>query len=340
MGGSTSERRAPLFDVVACVGLARPYLGPLEPSRKTRLSRDNFRIQKSSVMAIKDILNSLFGGSGKLNVKSRYELLREAVSGTMSNVYMARDRKNGEIVALKILDPEKTAFLEGRFTGLKKPTEGEIAVQFDHPYIVKTFSHGLTSDGSQYLVMEYLRGGGMNSALVSRDGRLEGRRVEYIRQTAESLQAVHEAGFIHRDVCPRNLIFNDDQSVLKLTDFGLTVPGEGAFLSPGNRTGTPNYMAPELVRRRATSNLIDVFAFGVTVYEICTGELPWMSGDTGQAAMTHDTPPTPIEEYRPQINPTLAAAIHSCLAPEPVDRCESMAAFLEAIEDVESEDGV
>ena len=291
-------------------------------------------------MPLKDTFKSLLGGGGgKLNVKSRFELLREAISGTMSKVYMARDRKEDRIVALKILDPEKTAFLEGRFKGLKKPTEGEIAVQFEHPYIVKTYEHGLTTDGSQYLVMEYLRGAGLNSVLVMRDDPLAGRRLSLIRQAAEALKAVHEAGYIHRDVCPRNLLFTDDGQVMKLTDFGLTVPSKGAFLLPGNRTGTPNYMAPELVRRRSTSQTLDVFAFGVTIYEMCTGELPWMSGDTGQAAMTHDTAPTPIKSYRPQIHPTLAGAIHDCLIADPSKRCVSMEAFLKAIEGLESEDG-
>jgi serine/threonine-protein kinase len=256
----------------------------------------------------------------------------------MSQVYMARDRKADRIVALKILDPEKTAFFEGRFKGLNKPSEGEIAVQFDHPNIVKTFEHGLTTDGSQYLVMEYLRGSGLNSVLMMKDGSLDGRRVDFIRQAATALQTVHEAGFIHRDVCPRNLLFADEGETLKLTDFGLTVPAKGAFLQPGNRTGTPNYMAPELVRRRPTSHTLDVFAFGVTIYELCTGELPWMSGDTGQAAMTHDTPPTPITDYRPQIQPALAEAIHACLIGDPDQRCESMEVFLKSIEDIESED--
>jgi len=282
---------------------------------------------------LKNTFKSILGGApGKLNVKNRFELLREAISGTMSKVYMARDRRDDRIVALKLLDPEKTAFLENRFKGLKKPTEGQIAIQFDHPNIVKTYEHGVTTDGAQYLVMEFLHGAGMNSVLVMKDGTLEGRRVSLIRQVAEALKAVHEAGYIHRDVCPRNLLFADEGENLKLTDFGLTVPAEGAFLQPGNRTGTPNYMAPELVRRRETNQTLDVFAFGVTIYEMCTGELPWMSGDTGQAAMTHDTPPEPIVTYRPRINPTLAEAIHSCLVANPKERCQSMEDFLAAIE--------
>ncbi len=288
-------------------------------------------------MGFKEIFKSRPSGK-RLNVKARFELLKEAMSGTMSQVYKARDRETDEVVALKILDRRKTKDLEARFKGLKKPTEGEIAVRFDHPLIVKTYEHGLTTDGAQYLVMEYLEGVGMNSSLFMRDKSLDGHRVSYIRQTAEALAVVHKTGFIHRDICPRNLLMAGDGRTLKLTDFGLSVPSEGHFLSPGNRTGTPNYMAPELVRRRRTDQRLDIFAFGVTAYEICTFELPWLPGDTGLAAMAHDTPPTDIKKYRPEINPKLARAIHSCIEPNLKKRCSAMGDFLQIIEEVEQED--
>lgn len=272
---------------------------------------------------------------GRLDVRSRFVLMREAISGTMSKFYMAKDRRTGQIVGLKILDPEKTAAFEARFKGLKKPTEGEIAVLFDHPYIVKTYEHGITTEGAQYLVMEYLEGAGMNSMLIGRDRRLDGRRVKYIRQIAEALQVVHEAGFIHRDVCPRNLILTGDGETLKLTDFGLSVPATPPFMQPGNRTGTPNYMAPELVRRFATDHRLDIFAFGVTAYEICTFELPWFRGTTGMAAMTHDQPPADIRKYRPNIHPELAKAIHWCIEADVKKRCPTMEQFLRAIQHVE-----
>ena len=278
--------------------------------------------------------------TGRLDVHSRFDLERKAISGTMSNFYMARDSRSGQIVGLKILDPQKTAQLEARFKGFKKLTEGQIAVRFAHPYIVKTYEHGLTTEGAQYLVMEFLEGPGMNSVLIARDDALlDGRRVKFIRQAAEALAAVHLAGFIHRDVCPRNLIFTGDRETLKLTDFGLAVPATGPFLRPGNRTGTPDYMAPELARRRPTDKRLDVFAFGATAYEICTYELPWLHGITGAAAMTHDQPAVDIRRYRPQIDPQLADAIHACIDPDVNKRCPSMERFLYAIRNIKHEDG-
>jgi serine/threonine-protein kinase len=271
---------------------------------------------------------------GRLNVSKRFVLLHEAVSGTMSNFYMARELGTDRIVGLKILDPRKTSAFEGRFKGLHKPREGEIAMQLAHPRIVETLEHGLTTEGAQYLVMEYLEGPNLNTALAAHDPCLEGRRVRFIRQAAEAVQAVHDAGFIHRDICPRNFLLTNSRADLKLIDFGLTVPATRFFMQPGNRTGTPNYMAPELVRRRATDQRLDVFAFGVMAFEFCTFELPWRRGTDGMAAMTHDRPPIDIHTYCPHLAPQLAKAIHSCIEPDVNRRCPSIAAFLRMIKTV------
>ena len=289
-------------------------------------------------MALLDRFKSLLPGSKRLDVSTRFALLREAISGTMSKFYMARDLRTREIVGLKILDVEKTVFFESRFKGLNKPCEGEIAIQLKHPLIVETYDYGLTTEGAQYVVMEFLEGAGMNSVIIGRNKLLEGRRMRFIRQTAEALAAVHAAGFIHRDVCPRNLILSGDNENLKLTDFGLTVPATPPFMRPGNRTGTPNYMAPEVVRRRETDQRLDVFSFGVSIYEMCTFTLPWASGGTGLAAMAHEHPPIDIRRFCPRINPVLAKAIRFCIEPDLERRCPSIGKFLHMVRDVEHED--
>jgi serine/threonine-protein kinase len=277
--------------------------------------------------------------SGKVDVSARYEILREAVSGTMSDFHMARDRETNQIVGLKVLDKQKTAALEARFKGLKRPSEGVIATAIDHPYVVKTFSHGFTTNDEQFLVMEFLDGPGLNSLLIARSKLLDGNRLTLLRQAAEALQAVHEAGFIHRDVCPRNFVCAKVATSLKLIDFGLSVPAEKEYLLPGNRTGTPNYMAPEVVRRRPTDQRLDQFAYGVSMYELFTFDLPWQRGDTGMAAMAHgQSQPPPIKKLYPRINPALDAAIMKCLECEPENRFASMEMFLKAIRGVTHED--
>ncbi|MEX2316769.1 MAG: serine/threonine-protein kinase [Pirellulales bacterium] len=277
--------------------------------------------------------------SGKVDVAARYEILREAVSGTMSNFHMARDRETEQIVGLKILDKKKTEQLEARFKGLDKPTEGAIAVQLHHPRIVVTHSHGITTNDEQFLVMEFLDGPGLNSLIIAKSPLLAGSRLALTRQAAEALEAVHNAGFIHRDICPRNFVCAKDASSLKLIDFGLTVPAEKEYMLPGNRTGTPNYMAPEVVRRKPTDQRLDIFALGVSAYEMFAFELPWQRGTDGRAAMAHGlSAPPPLSKYCPKINPTLAAAIHKCMESEPNDRFQSVTQFLKAISRVKHEE--
>jgi serine/threonine-protein kinase len=290
-------------------------------------------------MSLLSSFKSIFKGSGRVDIGQRFELLKEAISGTMSKFYMARDRTNDRIVGLKVLDLEKTQALEQRFRGLDKPCEGAIALQLVHPRIVQTFEHGITTKGEQFLVMEYLDGPGLNSLLVVNSPLLHGKRITIIRESAEALAEVHRMKFIHRDICPRNIVVSRDGGDAKLIDFGLTVPDTPAFRQPGVRTGTPNYMAPEVVRRRPTNNLIDVFSFGVMAFEILTNDLPWPRGASGLDAMKHGiTEPADIRRLRPKIDERLARAVMACLEPDPMQRLDSMPRFLAQIKEVEHED--
>ena len=108
-------------------------------------------------------------------------------------------------------------------------------------------------------------------------------------------------------------------------------------MQPGNRTGTANYMAPEVVRRRPTSQRLDIFSFGVTVYELCAFELPWPRG-AGLAAMAHGAQePTNIRDFCPKIDPRLEQAILACLESTPEKRPASMDDFLKMIKGVQHE---
>jgi serine/threonine-protein kinase len=292
-------------------------------------------------VGITQFFKSILEG-GKVDIASRYAILREAVSGTMSNFHMARDRATGQIVGLKILDKAKTDALEARFRGLKKPTEGEIAACFDHPRIVKTYSHGITTNDEQFLVMEFLDGPGLNSLIIGQSKLLNGNRLTLARQAAEALEAVHEAGYIHRDICPRNFVCSKDATSLKLIDFGLTVPAEKEYMLPGNRTGTPAYLAPEVLRRKPTDQRLDIFAYGVSMYELFAFATPWPRGKEGQsavAAMAHgQSAPPPLRKFYPKIHPVLEAAIHKCIEARPDERFQSMAQFLKAISRLKHED--
>ncbi|MBX3416015.1 MAG: serine/threonine protein kinase [Pirellulaceae bacterium] len=276
-----------------------------------------------------------------LDVSARFRLDRHAYTGTMSKFHVATDIRTGKVYGIKLLDSEKLALFRGRFKGLKdRPEEGEIGMKIDHPRVAKTYEYGKTTTGQEYILMEYIDGPGLNTILRDPDERLLKNRLHLIRQMAEGLQAVHEAGFIHRDICPRNYICINDFSWLKLIDFGLSVPNEPPYRLPGNRTGTPQYMAPEIIRRRPTDHRVDIFAFGVTVYRFLALEHPWGATDvTALAALNHDQKPAEnIHKFRPQLNAKLSKAVHRCLEIKPENRFESIRQFLSSIADVRQED--
>ena len=294
-------------------------------------------------MSFLEKLQALFKTEKKLDVGAQYELLGEGFLGTMSRFHKARDRQTNQILGLKICDSDKIEFFESRFRGLNKPSEGEIALSLKHPRIVNTFGYGLTTKDQFYILMEFVPGSGLQTLIKHQVSRLEGVRVALIRQMAEALQFVHDTGYIHRDVCPRNFICSEDATSLKLIDFGLSLPDLPAFQQPGNRTGTPNYMSPEIVRRRSTDRRVDIFAFGVSAYQLLTFEHPWPNTDytTGKGALAHDTEPSvPLLTVRPQLNQVLARAISDCMAPIRENRPDSLEIFLKRIRKVESEDEV
>jgi serine/threonine-protein kinase len=223
--------------------------------------------------------------------------------------------------------------VEARYKSLGKQTEGEIGKQISGPNIVQIKEWGTATTGDPFIVQEFIEGSLLHSLISAKKQFTPAERLDLVRQAATAIAAVHDAGFVHRDICPRNFILQPDGRLV-LIDFGLTVPDKPAFLQPGNRVGTPNYMAPEVVRRRQADKRLDIFSFGITAYEICTGQSPWPKGSSGKAAMAHDTPPNDIREGWPEIPSPLATAIMACLSAEPERRPESMARFLTAISSV------
>lgn len=293
-------------------------------------------------MSFLDKIKGAFaGGPGKLDISKRFQMNRHAFHGTMSKFHVVKDNQTGEVFGIKLLDEEKTKHFRERFKGLKAPTEGEIGQLIVHPLIAKTIEFGFTTQDKEYILMEWVNGPGMNVLLKNRDEeRLGPHRLKLMVKMAEALNAVHEADFIHRDICPRNFICTKDMSNIKLIDFGLTLPNKEEFRRPGNRTGTPQYMAPEVVRRRETDQRLDLFSFGVTMYRMLTYEHPWGTTDTtGMAALAHDQRPAQdIRKYRPNLNERLVQAIHKCLEIDKEKRIATCKRLLQYLKQVKSEE--
>jgi eukaryotic-like serine/threonine-protein kinase len=267
----------------------------------------------------------------KIDLKQRFELIGRTGQGSMSKVWRARDKSVGRIVCLKLLDKEKTAKFEARFPGVNKPKEGAICIALRHKNIVQTLEYGITTKGEYYLEMELIDGMGLNYLIETKSPQLEGNRVPILMQINDALEYLHKQGFLHRDICPRNVMVTKD-NVVKLIDFGLTVPNRPEFQKPGNRTGTPNYLAPELIRRVTTDLRVDMFALGVTAYEVYTGKLPWEKTESLQTLLSHmnSTGRDPCEIV-PDLDKATAAFLRKAIERDPRHRFQDTAEFREAI---------
>ena len=288
-------------------------------------------------MGILANLKKLFGpnpnkGLNKIDVKQRFDLIGRTGQGSMSKVWRAHDKKYGRTVCVKLLDKEKTAKFEARFPGVNKPREGAICVQLKHKNIVQTTEYGITTKGEYYLVMELIDGMGLNYLIETKSPQLEGNRVTFLLQVADALEYLHKQGFLHRDVCPRNVMVTRD-GLVKLIDFGLTIPNTAEFFKPGNRTGTPNYLAPELIRRVPTDHRVDLFALGVTAYEVCTGKLPWEKTESLATIMSHmNRAGTDPRELRRDLDKPTAAFLLKSVERDPNLRFQSATDFREALQ--------
>jgi eukaryotic-like serine/threonine-protein kinase len=281
-------------------------------------------------------LTGLFSGkSGPklpvIDINKRFDLIGRTGQGSMSKVWRARDRQTGRTVCVKVLDKAKTLKFEQRFPGLKRPSEGFILTSLRHPNIVQTYEHGLTRQGEQYLIMELIDGMGFNFLIETRSPQLEGHRLDLLAQLADGLEYTHKAGYLHRDICPRNAMVTRE-GVVKLIDFGLAIPYKPEFCKPGNRTGTPNYLAPELIKRQQTDHRVDLFALGVTAYETFTHTLPWEKAESMQTLLSHmNSPGRDPREYLPKIDPKTRAFLIKAVARDPRERFQTAAEFRDAL---------
>jgi eukaryotic-like serine/threonine-protein kinase len=290
-------------------------------------------------------LKELFGPGGsspsqgrvqgrRQNLQRRFAIVAETASGSMSRVYRAIDNQTGRTVCLKIQTREKNEAATARASAQEaRPLEGEMAIHLVHPHVVRTLEYGASTRGEHFLVMEFIDGLSLQFIRESRSARTA-QKVELLAQAAEGLAAVHSAGFIHHDINPRNFLVDREQQV-KLIDFGLTVPNTPAFCRPGNRTGTVQYMAPELLRREPIDERIDVFAFGVLAFEFLTDRLPYDATNTTTMMLQRiNSEPLDAAVVKPKLSTELCDILRQLTARRKDQRWPSMKTLPDALRSV------
>ena len=277
----------------------------------------------------------------KHDITKRFDLRGRTGQGSMSKVYQAYDRTLGRLICLKVLDKVKTQKFEERFSqfGLNKPSEGDVCMSLRHKNLVQTYELGQTMTGEPFLVMEWIEGLGMNYLIETKNANLNGKRVNYLIQLADALEYLHNAKFLHRDLCPRNVMV-DKEGVVKLIDFGLTIPYTPDFCKPGNRTGTADYLAPEIIKRMTTDHRVDLFALGVTAYELLTNELPWeRSASSEETLRRHlNTTPRDPRQFRPDLEDDMVALLLKSIERDRALRFTSAGAFRDALKSLDKQD--
>ncbi|HEY2787063.1 MAG TPA: serine/threonine-protein kinase [Fimbriiglobus sp.] len=293
-------------------------------------------------------LKNLFGAKKgraktlkKIDATKRFDLHGRTGQGSMSKVYKAYDKDLGRTICLKLLDKVKTKKFEERFKmmGLLKPLEGEVCSVLKHENCVKTYEYGITTEGEPYLVMEWIEGLGLNYLIETKSPRLNGKRISILCQLCGAVQYLHDIKFMHRDICPRNVMI-DNEGMVKLIDFGLTIPYTPEYCQPGNRTGTVDYLAPELIKRMTTDHRVDLFALGVTAYELFTNALPWERAVSSEETLRRhlNTPPRNPKDLKPGIEPDLAQLLLKSVDRDPEKRFATVAKFKEALEKLDRQD--
>jgi len=327
--GFVSQGRAPSSSAVA----------PARPSRH-RLSERHAQELAGQKGGTGDNPQALVGRSlagGKLRIES---LIGE---GGVGSVYRAWHRDLRIYVAVKVLLEDVQTDIEfcRRFHA-----EALAASRLDHMNLMRVYDFGQEPDGLLYLAMEHLAGGSLGETLVKGRGLPEARICDLMIQVCAGLAHAHARGIVHRDIKPDNLILvpsRDDDGrdfeLVKVCDFGVAVlEKNGASAAVA---GTPQYMSPEQCRGDVLDGRSDVYACGVVLFELATGELPFHAPTAVGLLNRHlNMAPPPPRAVNPKVSPLLEEIILKALEKEPEDRFASVRDLRNALRDLVQNDDV
>ena len=274
-------------------------------------------------------------------IADRYRVVSRIGRGGMGTVYLGEHTTVGRRVAIKVLTHQwsRSELVAKRFRA-----EARAASAAGHPNIIEVFDAGQLPDGRLYLVMEYLTGRNLYDEIQDLGTLPVGRACRIIRAVARAIRAAHDVGIIHRDLKPDNVMFvplpEGEGETVKVLDFGISAgaertEAEARLTVPGHALGTPEYMAPEQAKGKDATELFDVYALGVMLYECLVGEPPFVSNNLVEIMARKSTEKAPsLGERRRDLPKALVTLVDACLEVNPADRPQSAREFLQRLEEV------
>jgi len=265
-----------------------------------------------------------------------HRILQQIGQGGMGTVFQAEDTQLGRKVAVKILNP--SLLTKGGKELERFQSEAKVQANLNHANVVTLYGFEPYKD-SYAMIMEYVEGRTL-SELVRTFGALPpGIVVQLSKQVLEGLSAAHRQGVVHRDLKPSNIMLTAD-GVAKVMDFGIAkVEGGKNLTASGALVGTVFYMSPEQVRGEPVDARSDLYSFGIILFELLTGRVPFKDESDFQIMIHHvQTPPPPPTQLLPAIPSDLEDIVMVCLSKQPDQRFQSAAAVLGALESFEEQE--
>jgi len=303
-------------------------------------------------------VNQVFQGRGGDLVLGSYILLERLGEGGMGQVFKARHRKLGRVVALKLIRRER---LSNPSLVVRFHREIQAAAQLTHPNIVLAFDADAV-DGVHFYTMEYVEGTTLSRLVRNNGPMLVSQACEYVRQVALGLQHAHERGLVHRDINPSNVMetwtslpassvtgaeaqsraeWGSQRPLIKILDMGLArwlaadegLEMKGSITKIGVIMGTPDFIAPEQAMNAHRADIrADLYSLGCTFYYLLAGQVPYPRGTKLEKVLRHQTEdPTPLEQLRPDVTAPVLAIVKRLMAKRPEDRFQTPAALAEAL---------
>jgi serine/threonine protein kinase len=265
----------------------------------------------------------------------RYHILEQLGQGGMATVYKAFDSLLKRDVAFKII--RKEAFpseVHGRIHK-RFEREAQVLARLSHPNIVKVFDFG-DVNGAPYLVMDYVPGKTLKE--VQKPLKYF-QAISLVLQVAQALEHAHKNGILHRDVKPSNILINS-AGVPMLADFGIAklmeLSEDQSLTGTGVGIGTPEYMAPEQSLGKNVDGRADIYALGVVLFELITGQKPFTADTPMAIVIKHINDPLPsISQFKVDVPKTVEIVIFKALAKRPEDRYGDMGAFITALKEIQ-----